>query len=36
VTRAAHLDKLDDEGRLPAGVQRPRGAELIASEPRPG
>jgi glyoxylase-like metal-dependent hydrolase (beta-lactamase superfamily II) len=36
VTLAAHLDKLDDEGRLPAGVQRPRGAELIASEPRPG
>ncbi len=24
VTLAAHLDKLDDEGRLPAGVERPR------------
>ena len=23
VTLAAHLDKLDDEGRLPAGVERP-------------
>lgn len=34
VTLAAHLDKLDDEGRLPAGVQRPNGAALIPSEPR--
>jgi glyoxylase-like metal-dependent hydrolase (beta-lactamase superfamily II) len=25
-TLAAHLDKLDEEGRLPAGVQRPRAA----------
>jgi glyoxylase-like metal-dependent hydrolase (beta-lactamase superfamily II) len=25
VTLAAHLDKLADEGRLPAGVERPRG-----------
>ncbi len=25
VTLAAHLDKLEDEGRLPAGVQRPSG-----------
>ena len=25
VTLAAHLDKLDDEGRLPDGVERPRG-----------
>jgi hypothetical protein len=23
VTLAAHLDKLEEEGRLPAGVQRP-------------
>jgi glyoxylase-like metal-dependent hydrolase (beta-lactamase superfamily II) len=35
VTLAAHLDKLDDEGRLPAGVQRPGGSRLSASEPRP-
>ncbi len=26
VTLAAHLDKLADEGRLPAGVERPRGS----------
>ncbi len=26
VTLAAHLDKLDEEGRLPAGVERPRTA----------
>jgi glyoxylase-like metal-dependent hydrolase (beta-lactamase superfamily II) len=32
VTLAAHLDKLADEGRLPAGVQRP--AEVTLSEPR--
>jgi glyoxylase-like metal-dependent hydrolase (beta-lactamase superfamily II) len=25
VTLAAHLDKLEDEGRLPPGVERPRG-----------
>jgi len=25
VTLAAHLDKLEDEGRLPEGVERPRG-----------
>ena len=25
ITLAAHLDKLEDEGRLPAGVERPRG-----------
>ncbi len=25
VTLAAHLDKLEEEGRLPAGVERPRG-----------
>lgn len=36
VTLAAHLDKLADEGRLPDGVQRPRGGQLIASEPRSG
>jgi glyoxylase-like metal-dependent hydrolase (beta-lactamase superfamily II) len=35
VTLAAHLDKLEDEGRLPDGVQRPNGAELIPTEPRP-
>jgi hypothetical protein len=30
VTLAAHLDKLDDEGRLPSGVERPEGiAELL-------
>jgi hypothetical protein len=23
ITLAAHLDKLDDEGRLPEGVERP-------------
>jgi glyoxylase-like metal-dependent hydrolase (beta-lactamase superfamily II) len=34
VTLAAHLDKLADEGRLPAGVERPAGFPL--SEPRPG
>lgn len=32
VTLAAHLDKLADEGRLPADVQRPAG--LTLSEPR--
>ncbi len=25
VTLAAHLDKLEDEGRLPDGVERPSG-----------
>jgi glyoxylase-like metal-dependent hydrolase (beta-lactamase superfamily II) len=36
VTLAAHLDKLDAEGRLPPGVERPDGATLVPSEPRPG
>lgn len=36
VTLAAHLDKLADEGRLPGGVQRPAGGDLVVSEPRPG
>jgi glyoxylase-like metal-dependent hydrolase (beta-lactamase superfamily II) len=36
VTLAAHLDKLHSEGRLPSGVERPRGEALSASEPRPG
>jgi glyoxylase-like metal-dependent hydrolase (beta-lactamase superfamily II) len=35
VTLAAHLDKLADEGRLPAGVERPAGAARIPSPPRP-
>jgi glyoxylase-like metal-dependent hydrolase (beta-lactamase superfamily II) len=35
VTLAAHLDKLAAEGRLPSGVQRPGGPQLIPSEPRP-
>ncbi len=30
VTLAAHLDKLDDEGRLPAGVERPAPFRLSA------
>jgi glyoxylase-like metal-dependent hydrolase (beta-lactamase superfamily II) len=34
VTLAAHLDKLADEGRLPADVQRPRADALTLSEPR--
>ena len=33
VTLAAHLDKLADEGRLPAGVQRPVKDALTLSEP---
>jgi hypothetical protein len=33
VTLAAHLDKLADEGRLPAGVQRPIKDSLTLSEP---
>jgi glyoxylase-like metal-dependent hydrolase (beta-lactamase superfamily II) len=36
VTLAAHLDKLAGEGRLPSGVERPGGAALSASEPKPG
>ena len=32
VTLAAHLDKLEDEGRLPAGVQRPEPFRLSAPE----
>ena len=36
VTLAAHLDKLEAEGRLPGGVERPLGAALIASEPKHG
>ncbi len=34
VTLAAHLDKLQAEGRLPAGVQRPGPEARSASEPR--
>jgi glyoxylase-like metal-dependent hydrolase (beta-lactamase superfamily II) len=34
VTLAAHLDKLADEGRLPPGVQRPTGADLVPVAPR--
>jgi glyoxylase-like metal-dependent hydrolase (beta-lactamase superfamily II) len=33
VTLAAHLDKLDAEGRLPDGVERPDGTALVASDP---
>jgi glyoxylase-like metal-dependent hydrolase (beta-lactamase superfamily II) len=33
ITLAAHLDKLDAEGRLPDGVERPDGAALVPSEP---
>ena len=33
VTLAAHLDKLEEEGRLPAGVQRPGAAARMPSEP---
>lgn len=29
VTLAAHLDKLQDEGRLPGGVERPQGIEAL-------
>jgi glyoxylase-like metal-dependent hydrolase (beta-lactamase superfamily II) len=36
VTLAAHLDKLEDEGRLPAGVERPMGPARVPSPPRPG
>ncbi|MGA9857414.1 MAG: MBL fold metallo-hydrolase [Solirubrobacteraceae bacterium] len=34
VTLAAHLDKLDAEGRLPAGVERPQGAARTPRAPR--
>jgi glyoxylase-like metal-dependent hydrolase (beta-lactamase superfamily II) len=34
VTLAAHLDKLQAEGRLPAGVERPGPEVRTASEPR--
>jgi glyoxylase-like metal-dependent hydrolase (beta-lactamase superfamily II) len=34
VTLAAHLDKLDGEGRLPSGVERPGIDSLALSEPR--
>ena len=34
VTLAAHLDKLQAEGRLPAGVERPGPEARTASEPR--
>jgi glyoxylase-like metal-dependent hydrolase (beta-lactamase superfamily II) len=30
ITLAAHLDKLEEEGRLPAGVQRPTGWRSLA------
>jgi glyoxylase-like metal-dependent hydrolase (beta-lactamase superfamily II) len=33
VTLAAHLDKLADEGRLPAGVERPNGPARTPAEP---
>jgi glyoxylase-like metal-dependent hydrolase (beta-lactamase superfamily II) len=39
VTLAAHLDKLEEEGRLPAGVQRPGGWEELlraAGDSAPG
>lgn len=36
VTLAAHLDKLADEGRLPAGVERPGADALSVSAPTPG
>ena len=32
-TLAAHLDKLQEEGRLPAGVQRPEFAEPTGEQP---
>ena len=34
VTLAAHLDKLQAEGRLPAGIERPGPEARTASEPR--
>jgi glyoxylase-like metal-dependent hydrolase (beta-lactamase superfamily II) len=34
VTLAAHLDKLDEEGRLPSGVERP--GEMTLSQPASG
>ena len=33
VTLAAHLDKLEDEGRLPDGVERPTGWPVAGVEP---
>ena len=36
VTLAAHLDKLDDEGRLPAGVERPPWPMPVGRVGRPG
>jgi glyoxylase-like metal-dependent hydrolase (beta-lactamase superfamily II) len=33
VTLAAHLDKLDDEGRLPEGVERPTGWPVAGVQP---
>jgi glyoxylase-like metal-dependent hydrolase (beta-lactamase superfamily II) len=36
VTLAAHLDKLADERRLPAGVERPDSAARVPSPPRRG
>lgn len=35
VTLAAHLDKLDDESRLPDGVERPEIPDLSGSNERP-
>ena len=29
ITLAAHLDKLEEEGSLPAGVERPRWGEAV-------
>lgn len=36
ITLAAHLDKLDDEGRLPAGVERPEWPVPLGRVGRPG
>jgi len=36
VTLAAHLDKLDDEGRLPEGVERPTGWPVAGGPGGPG
>lgn len=36
VTLAAHLDKLETDGRLPSGVERPAGPARVASPPTPG
>jgi glyoxylase-like metal-dependent hydrolase (beta-lactamase superfamily II) len=35
-TLAAHLDKLEEEGRLPAGVQRPTRQSSVAAGEEPG